>query len=103
MSLASQDDLRIDTQLVPVHHLPDRLGDFEKYWFPIDHFQIRNLLGQTLTQIEAMNLSQQAEKATKAIFTQMFWRWFDEVMANSVTSSDGIIAPIKKTRQVEIN
>lgn len=86
---------RLAIQSVPVHHLPAEINDFEGLYFPINHLQLRNLLGQVLTQVEAMVLPPQSEKATKAIFTQMLWRWFDDVMDNSVTSSRGCIAPIK--------
>ncbi len=86
---------RVELQSVPVHNLPSGVQDYEKLHFPIDHSQIRNLLGHILTQVEAMSLPEKTEKANKAIYTQMVWRWFDDVMENSVTSSQGCIAPIK--------
>jgi hypothetical protein len=86
---------RLELQSVPVHRLPPGIQDYEDLYFPIDHNQIRSLLGQVLTQVEAMNLQPQNEKAVKAIFTQMLWRWFDEVMENSITSAHGCIAPLK--------
>lgn len=92
---------RVGLQSVPKHTIyPGLEQHWEELNFPIDHHQLRNLLGQALTQIEAMNLQPASEKASKAIFTQMFWRWFDEVMENSITSAPAIdsmpcIAPIK--------
>ena len=78
---------RIALQSVPVHYMPKGIENFEDYWFPIYHEQVRDILGKILTQIEAMNLPERTEKATKAIFTQMVWHWFDQVMDNSATAS----------------
>jgi hypothetical protein len=86
---------RITDQSVEIHYMPGGVRDYEDLYFPIRHTQVRDILGKVLTQIEAMNLPASAEKANKAIFTQMLWRWFDEVMDNSATSSEGCIAPIK--------
>lgn len=81
--------------IVTQHHLPEGVGSYDDLYFPINHYQIRDILGKILTQVEAMNLQPKSESATKIIFTQMVWRWFDEVMSNSATSSQGCIAPIK--------
>lgn len=89
------DEERIEEQSIEIHHMPYGVRDYEGLYFPIDHEQIRNLLGQILTQVESMVLPNHAEKASKAIFTQMIWRWFDSVMDNSATSAQGCIAPIK--------
>lgn len=78
---------RIALQSVPIHYLPKGIEDYEDYWFPINHNQVRDILGKILTQIEAMNLPTAAEKANKAIFTQMVWGWFDGVMDNSATAA----------------
>lgn len=85
-SMDNQEE-RIALQSVPTHYLPKGIDNFEEYWFPIYHIQVRDILGKILTQIEAINLPDKTEKANKAIFTQMVWRWFDEVMDNSATAS----------------
>ena len=87
---------RLSLEDVTIHNLPAGLDDFdENTYFPINNSQINTLLGRVLTQLETMNMPDKAEKANKVIFKQMIWRWFDEVMENSVTSSDGCIAPIR--------
>jgi hypothetical protein len=93
------EEKRIATQMVEIHHVGESYNDYEKYYFPIDHRQIRDILGQILTQIESMNLSPKSEMVNKAIFTQMIWRWFDEVMENSATSAKKTgIRPIRNER-----
>ncbi len=88
-----------DIRAVEIHRVGESYGDYEKFYFPIDHRQVRDILGQILTQVEAMNLNDKSEKALKAIFTQMIWRWFDEVMDNSSTSSEKAgIRPIRNER-----
>lgn len=66
----------------------------DRYYFPIDVSQVENLLGQMLTQVEAMNLREQVEKANKDIVRQRIWKWFEDVQENSLTSYQGCIAPI---------
>lgn len=87
---------RRESDDVEMHRLPAGFDvNYEDYWYPIQKFQVSNLLGQVLTQLDAMNLSPDATKANRNIFIQMMWRWFDEVMDNSVTSADDRITPIK--------
>jgi hypothetical protein len=90
---------RTELQSVQVIHLPIDM-DYDELYFPVIHGQLRDLIGDILTQIESMNLPTQTERANKAIFTQMCWRWWNKIMENSTTSSlakDGkpCIAPIK--------
>ena len=68
---------------------PEKL---DRYYFPINVDQVKDLLGKTLTQLEVMNLRN--EKATKDVFRQLIWSWFSNVQDNSVTSYQGCIAPI---------
>ena len=94
-----EDKERIALQSIEIHSVPfGENVDYSELHFPIDSSQVNDLLGQILTQIEAMNLSEKSENANKAIFKQMIWHWFDEVMDNSWTSSNGCIAPIKIVR-----
>jgi hypothetical protein len=88
---------RIKLQSVFVHNVPfGENENWKDYYFPVNHSLVRRLLGQILTQIEAMNLPQKTEEANKAIFIQMIWRWFDEVMDNSATSNPKAgLLPIK--------
>jgi hypothetical protein len=90
------DESRLAMQMVEIHHVAESYKDYESHWFPINHSQVRDILGQILTQIEAMNLNEKSERASKAIFTQMVWRWFDEAMDNSATSYEPAgLRPIK--------
>jgi hypothetical protein len=95
-----KDEKRTLLQSVEIHHVAESYDDYENYYFPMNHSQVRDILGQILTQIESMNLSPKSEKANKAIFTQMVWRWFDEVMDNSATSYEPAgLRPIKVARE----
>lgn len=87
---------RIKLQSVEIHHVGESYSDYENFYFPINHRQVRDILGQILTQIESMNLNEKSESANKAIFTQMIWKWFDEAMENSATSNPKAgLLPIK--------
>jgi hypothetical protein len=70
---------------------PERL---DKYYFPINLNQVKDLLGKMLTHVEAMNLREGVEKANKDLVRQHIWKWFAEVQENSLTSYKGCIAPI---------
>jgi len=95
-----EEESRVGLQSIPTHKIyPGTSRIWEDLYYPINHYLLRNLLGQILTQVEAMNLSGQSEKALKAIFTQMAWRWFDEVTENSITSAPDVdgkpcVAPV---------
>lgn len=65
---------------------------YDRYYFPISVKQVEDLLGKTLTQLEVMNLRN--EKATKDVFRQLIWGWYNNVQENSLTSYQGCIAPI---------
>lgn len=65
------------------------------YYFPINLYQVEDLLGKVLTHIEAMNLPSSVEKANKDLLRQSIWRWYDSVQENSLTSSKGCIGAIK--------
>lgn len=68
------------------------------YYFPINTFQVRDLIGKMLTHVEAMGLTPSAEKANKDLIRQTLWRWFSDVRENSITSYRGCIAPIEVLR-----
>lgn len=70
----------------------DILGD--NIYYPINHVQLRDLLGKLLTQLDAMALPDRAHKAAKTLLVQEIWRWWDGVAVNSTTSYKGCIAPI---------
>ena len=73
-------------------------GNIDDYHFPVNLHLAQNLLGKMLTHVEAMNLSQTAEKANKDLVKQTFWKWWGDVQENSVTSYKGCIAPIQVVR-----
>lgn len=73
----------------------------EDFYFPINVHQVEDLLGKTLTHIEAMNLPSSVEKANKDLVRQTIWKWFETVQENSLTSYKGIIAPIELLPKAE--
>lgn len=62
--------------------------------YPVDHRQLRDLLGRLLTQLDAMGLPDRAHRAARHLLTQEVWRWWDGVHENATTSGGGCIAPI---------
>lgn len=70
----------------------DILGD--DIYYPVNHQQLRDLLGKLLTQLDAMALPDRAHRATKTLLTQEVWRWWDGVAVNATTSYKGCIAPV---------
>lgn len=74
------------------HHFSDLT------WFPVNHNQVRDLLGRLLTQLDAMGLPDRAHKAARTLITADVWRWFDAACYNATTSADGCLAPIVMTR-----
>lgn len=76
----------------------DTSVDSDDYYFPVDHPQIRNLVGVILTHIEAMGLPERAEKANKDLAKKAIYSWFNDVQENSMTSYRGCIAPIQTLR-----
>lgn len=79
-----------------VHHQTSPDYDFfgDNVYFPINHQQFRHLIGQTLTHLDAMGLSDRARRAAKTLLTQDAWRWWGEACDNATTSAQGCIAPI---------
>lgn len=79
-----------------IHHQTsahyDILGD--DVYYPVNHQQLRDLIGKLLTQLDAMALPDRAHKAAKTLLVQEAWRWWDSVAANSTTSYNGCIAPV---------
>lgn len=70
----------------------------DDYYFPVNQYQVSQLLGKLLTHIDAMGLPERAEKANKDLVRQSFWKWWDEAKDNSLTSYRGCIAPIEVVR-----
>lgn len=62
--------------------------------FPLNHRQVRSLIGRLLTQLDAMALPDRAHAAAKTLFTREVWDWWVDACENSVTSYQGCIAPI---------
>lgn len=79
------------TQLDPI----DMSNNPYNYYFPTGLYSVENLLGKFLTQIEAMNLKESAERANKDIARQIVWNWWSDVQENSITSYKGCIGAIK--------
>lgn len=63
-------------------------------YYPINHWQLRDLLGKVLTQLDAMGLPDRAHRAARSLLTQEVWRWWDGVHENATTSGAGSIAPV---------
>lgn len=64
------------------------------YHFPVDLHLAQNLLGVVLTHLDAIGMPDPQAKAVKDLVRQSFWRWWDTVKENSVTSYRGCLAPI---------
>lgn len=70
----------------------DILGD--GVYYPVEHGQVRDLLGRVLTHLDAMALTDRAHRASRTLLTQEVWRWWGGVYDNTTTSYLGCIAPI---------
>jgi hypothetical protein len=80
---------------VVVHRQTSRYGILaENIYYPVNHLQLRDLLGRVLTQLDAMGLPDRAHRAARALLTQEVWRWWDGVTENATASYQGCIAPI---------
>lgn len=90
-----EDEQRIANQSIQTMHQTshyDITGD--GVYYPVNHIQLRALLGEYLTILDSMILPDRAHKAVKATMIRTVWRWWDEVYENATTSSRGCIAPI---------
>lgn len=63
-------------------------------FYPLNHNQVRDLLGKLLTQLDAMGLPDRVHAANKALMMQAVWRWWDGVYSNATTSAVGCLAPV---------
>lgn len=91
MSVASRVTSKAELSVMPE-------GYYNKpyaYYFPINLAQVEELLGKMLTHVEAMNLPAGVEKANKDLVRQSIWQWYSDVQENSMTSYQGVIAPIE--------
>lgn len=88
-------DEQIDSVPGVVHrsgHPYDTLGD--QIFFPVNHRQVRDLIGRLLTQLDAMALPDRAHRAAKTLLVQEVWRWWGDACDNACTSGAGCLAPI---------
>jgi hypothetical protein len=93
--MSTEDEQRIAERSISTMHQSshyDITGD--EVYYPINHEQLRELLGDYLTILDTMNLPDRVHKAVKANMTQTAWRWWDGVYENTTTSYKGCIAPI---------
>jgi hypothetical protein len=70
----------------------DVLGD--NVFYPINHSQVRDLLGRVLTHLDAMGLPERSHRAAKTLLTRDVWAWWSAVHENATTSYKGCIAPV---------
>ena len=61
--------------------------------YPIIDYQVSNLVGKVLTQLELMPLSEVQLKAAKSIFNEMLRNWFEDIKDNSRTASTKHLHP----------
>lgn len=93
--MLEEDKKRLELESIPIHHQSsdyDITGD--EVYYPINHNQLRDLLGKMLTLLDAMNLPERVHTAQKALIVQSAWLWWDGVYSNATTSYAGCIAPI---------
>lgn len=55
--------------------------------YPTNHDALKSLVGQLLTQLEAMGLNSTQLKATKSIFNRVVYGWFEAVKDNCRTAA----------------
>jgi hypothetical protein len=82
-------ELVIHRQTSPQYEILD-----DCVYYPVNHNQMRDLLGRMLTHLDMMGLPDRAHRAARTLLTQEAWRWWDGVHTNAVTSYDGCIAPV---------
>lgn len=70
----------------------DVLGD--DVYFPVNHTQVRHLIGALLTNLDAMALPDRARRAAKTLLVQSAWNWWSDACENAATSGSGCLAPI---------
>lgn len=93
--MKEEDKQRLELESVVMHVQSSSYGiTDDNTYYPINHQQVRDLLGKLLTQLDAMNLPERVHLANKAMLIQTVWRWYDSVYENATTSSEGCIAPI---------
>lgn len=72
-------------------------GDGE-WIYGIADYQVSSLVGQILTQLEAMGLSESQLKANKSVFNRMVYGWFEEVKDNCRTAAMDELTPLNIKR-----
>lgn len=81
-----------------VHRQTSRYGILaDNHYYPVNHMQVRTLLGRLLTHLDMMGLPDRSHRAAKSLLTQEVWRWWDGVYENATTSYRGCIAPVVTT------
>lgn len=63
-------------------------------YFPVNHQQLRDLIGKVLTHLDAMNMPDRAHRAARTLLTNEMWQWWNGVYENATTSYKGCIAPV---------
>lgn len=61
--------------------------------YPLIDFQVSNLVGQVMTQLESMPLTEVQLKAAKSIFNNILYGWFEDVKSNSRTAATKHLHP----------
>lgn len=68
--------------------------DFDIY-YPIHFDQVHHLVGQLLTQVEALGLPEPQSKAAKDVFKKLLYDWWFIVTENSKTAAADQLKPIE--------
>jgi hypothetical protein len=89
LALVDAEPTSVHRQTSPHYGITD-----DNVWYPVNHRQLRDLLGKLLTHLDAMSLPDRAHKAAKTLIVQEIWRWWDDAADNSHTSAAGCIAPV---------
>ena len=97
----------LEAPLTAIHHLderhqlPIRYLDFmpDDLYAPINGgYQLDDLIGKTLTLLDALGLPAEQAKAVKDLTKQQIRRWYADALANAETSYRGCLAPIVMLR-----
>lgn len=61
--------------------------------YPLIDYQVSNLVGKVLTQLELMPLSEVQLSAAKSVFNEIIHNWFEDVKDNSRTAATKYLHP----------
>lgn len=85
------------------HQLPVSYCDImpDDKFVPINGgYQLNDLVGKTLTLLDAIGMSPDQAKAVKSLARQQIHAWYADAMRNAETSYRGCVAPIVALRHV---